>query len=664
MQLSSLGITPQKEKQFAKKEILSAEDLVAYLPRSYKDFTRETGILPDTELSCLTVQVKRFQTTHGRIKTLKAYCIVPGGGEELVITWFNQNFLLDKYQGVQGHLAYVAGKIRYDAQYRRYEMSSPDMFEPNLSLGKRIFPIYPKITGMSEDYLTDKIGMALNYAELTRETLPFQVVSDLGLQSRKEALYKLHFPKSAEQLRQGQERLLFDDLLHFALCQEWMSRCSAVGSPFSLKTRQLMNAVLTKLPYQLTEDQESVVQSMLGQISQGKRVNALVQGDVGCGKTIVAFLMMAAFAGSGFQTVLMAPTQVLAKQHCADLSGLVSPLGYEVAYLGSETKAAERKSILKQIAAGEVQFIVGTHSVLGKDVEYKNLALTVTDEEHKFGVAQRNALVEKASAGVHSITMSATPIPRSLAQVIYGNTVQLHTIHTMPNGRLPVKTGIAVSRERIYQFLLSQIQRGHQAYVVCPMIDQNEDMGAVKSVQEISEEYQKALAPHGVKIATLTGRDTKTVTENVITDFKKGAIDILISTTVIEVGVNVPNATVMVICSAERFGLSSLHQLRGRVGRSSLQSVCVLESECLTAKAKERLDAMCRTTNGFEIAEADLRIRGAGDMLGTRQSGDNRLLELVLAYPEKYSQAQKVAAELLDLNPACPMVDRVLQECG
>lgn len=541
-------------------------------------------------------------------------------------------------------------------------MPSPEMFEPNIGHGKRVFPVYSKIPGMSNDYLTEKLRLATGYADLTHETLPYELVAELGLLSIKEALYKLHFPQSMEQVRQGQERLMFDDLLYFALHQEWAARNSAVGSPFSIKTLKLYNAISDSLPYELTRDQNDAPASMLADIRQGRRINALVQGDVGCGKTIVAFLMMAAMAGSGYQAVLMAPTQVLARQHYEDLNALLAPHGYEAVYLGSELRAAEKKAALKKIASGETRFIVGTHSVLGKDVVYRNLALTVADEEHKFGVAQRRALVEKAAEGVHSITMSATPIPRSLAQVIYGNAVQLHTIRTMPAGRQPVLTGIAISRERIYKFLGSQIRQGRQAYVVCPMIDQNEDLGDVKSVEEVSAEYEKALVPFGIRIATLTGRDTKATMERVISEFKNGEIDILISTTVIEVGVNVPNATVMVISSADRFGLSSLHQLRGRVGRSSLKSYCVLESESQTEKAKERLEAMCRTTDGFEIAEADLKLRGAGDFLGTKQSGDNKYMALMLAYPEKYAQAQRIACELLDQGSQCPLVLQVISE--
>lgn len=284
----------------------------------------------------------------------------------------------------------------------------------------------------------------------------------------------------------------------------------------------------------------------------GKRINALVQGDVGCGKTIVAFLMMTAFVDSGYQAVLMAPTQVLARQHYEDLKDLVEPMGYKVVFLGgTEMKAKEKKSVLAAIANGDADYIVGTHAVIAKDVTYNRLAITVTDEEHKFGVAQRAALVE-AAAGVHNITMSATPIPRTLAQAVYGNAVQLYTIKTMPQGRKPVITGVATDEKKIFRFIINQAKQGHQTYVVCPMIDPNDDMSDVKSVDEVSRYYERIISPYGVRIAVLTGRNSKEETEEIICGFKNHEFDVLITTTVIEVGVNVPSATVMVVSNAER----------------------------------------------------------------------------------------------------------------
>lgn len=366
-------------------------------------------------------------------------------------------------------------------------------------------------------------------------------------------------------------------------------------------------------------------------------------------------------ADSGYQSVLMAPTQVLARQHYDSLCKLVEPLGLRAVFLGgSEMKKKERQAALEEIRANKAQLVVGTHAVIGKDVEYSKLALTITDEEHRFGVSQRAALIKKASEGVHSITMSATPIPRSLAQVVYGSSVQLYTIKTMPEGRKPIITGIATSKEKLYRFILEQAAKGLQTYVVCPMIDSNDDIEGVLSVEEVSAEYRSALGPQGIRIGTLTGRNTREETEQTIGDFKEGNIDVLVATTVIEVGVDVPTATTMVITNAERFGLSSLHQLRGRVGRSKYQSYCVLESLVQTPDGAQRLKAMVETNDGFKIAEEDLKIRGAGDFLGTKQSGDNKYMALMLAHPDKYAHAQQIAISLLDAGTPCKMLDKVM----
>ena len=663
MKLSYLGIMKAKEHQFNRKGIYTVEDLVRFLPRKYNDFSRETGILPEDQTSCLIATVTRVNSYHNGTPMMIAFCTIQPTGEKLLVKWFRQNYMLNKISACVGRDVYICAKLVYDEKYKNYSATMPELFEPKISEGKRILPVYPKIPGMSAEYLTEKMQAAVGIPEATSETCPYDLVAEEKLLPIQKALYYLHFPKTMEQIQQGQDRMLFDDLLYFALNNEYASRNSAIGSTFSVKTLGAVNRIVESLPYKLTADQKAAIDSMIEDARSGKRINALVQGDVGCGKTIVAFLLMAAFADSGYQAVLMAPTQVLARQHYEDLKALVEPLGFKAVYLGgAEMKAKEKKAVLAAIESGEANFVVGTHAIISKNVTYHNLAITVADEEHKFGVAQRTALIEKAAAGVHSITMSATPIPRTLAQVIYGTAVQLYTIVTMPEGRKPVITGIATDENKVFRFILKETKRGHQTYVVCPMIDPSDDVEGVQSVEEVSSIYLKALGPYGVRIATLTGRNSKTETEQIISDFKDGKIDVLIATTVIEVGVNVPNATTMVVTNAERFGLSSLHQLRGRVGRSNLQSYCVLQSNDQTEKGRMRLDAMVRTTNGFEIAEEDLKIRGAGDFLGTRQSGENKYMALMLAYPEKYKYAQEIAKRILDDGKPCRMLARVKSE--
>lgn len=669
MDLAVLGVTPAKAKQFNKKEIFTVEDLVRYFPRRYIDCTHVTGILPEDEKSCIVVRVNTVRYGgNAKTKVMTALCYLVDMNNNVTdtsvkITWFNQGYLSEMVERSVHKNVFVVGKVTYNAEYNNYQICAPEVYDTRIEQAMRIYPVYSKIRGMSFDYLTEKITKGLKYPVVFNVPYPDEIAKEAGYCDTSRAIVQAHRPESNEALQEAEDRLLFDDLVYFALQNEWAVRNCPKGSAFFISDYSLYNKIRDHLPFELTPDQDKTVTTMLKNVSEGKRINALVQGDVGCGKTIVAFLMMAAFVGSGYQTVLMAPTQVLAKQHYNDLMEYVAPLGYEVAYLGSDLKAREKNAVIKKIASGEAKFVVGTHSVIGKSVQYTNLGLVIADEEHKFGVAQRSALVDKASLGVHRISMSATPIPQSLAQVLYGNMIQLHTIQSMPNGRKPVQTAVAHNRRSIYKFLYNTVYRqGHQAYIVCPLIEQNDDMVGVKSVEEVEAEYREALEPLGVRFATLTGKDSKESIEATIAAFKAHEIDVLISTTVIEVGVNVPNATAMIVTNAERFGLSSLHQLRGRVGRSALQSYCVLESFTQTEVGERRLAAMCRTTNGFEIAQEDLDIRGAGDYIGIRQSGENKYLSLMLAFPEKYKVAQNVSKTLLDKEPDCLIVKRVKQE--
>lgn len=665
MDLNSIGVTAQKEKQFMTRGIDSVEALAAYLPNKYKDFSRITGLIQPPGISCLVVHVDRMQRYFGgKTPMFMLFCTCTQTGAKIHVQFFNQMWMSNRLANCVNKDVYVAGKATYNEQYNNYTITSPDIFEPDIQKAMRIYPVYRKVTGMSNDYLTEKIKTALQFPAATDEICPPDIIKRCGQVSRKEALMALHFPRTVEDVRVGQKRILFDDLLYFALHNTLAERMSAKGSPFNIRTLKSYNAICGSLPYTLTKDQADAIDGMIAHIRSGLRLNALLQGDVGCGKSIVAFIMMAVMADSGYQSIIMAPTQVLARQHYDDLTALLEPLGRTVVFLGgSEMKAAEKKKVLSSIKSGQADIIVGTHAVISKGIEYARLGLVIADEEHRFGVAQRAALIDKAQDGVHSITMSATPIPRSLAQVVYGDTIQLYTIKTMPVGRLPVMTGIAKGRDRIYRFIIAQKNKGMQTYVVCPMIDKNESMEGVKSVEETAAEYEAALAPYGVSLATLTGRNSKAETEETIAAFRKGDIDVLIATTVIEVGVNVPRASTIVITNAERFGLSTLHQLRGRVGRGQWQSYCVLESNGQTDTGRQRLEVMCSTTSGFKIAEEDLKIRGAGDFLGTQQSGDNKYMSLMLAYPDVYQCCKSVAAELLDRGEdCCPLVKRVVRE--
>lgn len=655
MQLANLGVTPAKEKQFNKKGIFSVEDLVRFFPRAYNDCSNITGILPENAVSIIIVRINDVRLYNNGIPVIVATCTEKQSGKRVNISWFHQNYLYSRICFLRNSEVLVSGKITYNMQYDNYSISSPLVFTSDIKNGARIYPVYSKINGMSDEYLSGKIAEALKFD--VQETCPEHVIQDNKLLSLQAAINELHSPTSTERLELAKERLVFDDLLYFALRMEKSDRMVSRGSQYGVKTLKMTTQIIESLPYSLTEDQKNTLRSMVSHMKQGKRINALVQGDVGCGKSIIAFLMMVVAADSGYQAVLMAPTQVLAKQHYEDFSNLVAPFGLKTALLGGNTmKKSEKEKILEEIRTGEIQFVIGTHAVLNKDIQYKALAIAITDEEHKFGVLQRASLVEKASTGVHSITMSATPIPRSLAMVIYGNNIQMHTIKTMPRGRMPVKTAVSNSLNGVFRFLLQQINQGRQIYVVCPMIEKNEDVVGVKSVEEISELYRNILEPKGISVSTLTGKTPKDEAAEIISRFKCGEIKVLVSTTVIEVGVNVPNASAIVIHNAERFGLSGLHQLRGRVGRGKYQSYCVLFSD---DKNNERLAAMVATNDGFKIAEEDLRLRGAGEFIGTKQSGDDKYMALMLAYPERYEEIKKIAEKMLDVGEDRLVLERM-----
>lgn len=665
MELEAIGVKPQKKKQFESRGIASVEDLLQYLPRTYKDYRAVTGVLPHDQISVLVGTVLSCERRPGNGKQfVTATCRIEPQNLHLTVRWFNMHWIFQKIKDLASRheKVIIAGKLDFDSRYG-YGLNQPEIFEPYREQILRIYPVYRSINGMAASYLEEVMHKALSIGLTSSEILPRDILASAGEVSMPVALRCIHMPNTMEEIEQGRSRILFNDLLYFAIHNELNRNEVSAGSQYNIKTRSLLGKIVTSLPFFLTADQSKAVEEMLINAEDGRRINALIQGDVGCGKTIICILMAAAFADNGYQAVIMAPTQVLAKQHYEAISSMLDPYGIRTAYLDSSFKKKDRDCVLKDIADGTAQIIIGTQSCIGKDVVYKDLALAVVDEEHRFGVKQRTAIIEKASRGVHSITMSATPIPRSLAQVIYGDNIQLHTIRSMPNGRKPVKTRVFRNQTGNMKFVLKEVQAGHQAYVVCPMIEKNEKIPNVKSVEQISKEYEDFLGPLGVKVGSLTGRNSKEEAEEIIIRFKEGEIDVLIATSVIEVGVNVPNATVMIITNAERFGLSSLHQLRGRVGRNSLQSYCVLQSEDESPKGLARLQVMCKTTDGFQIAEADLSQRGAGDLLGTQQSGDNKYVALMIANPEKYRYTVQIAKELIQRGrDCCPMMERIYAE--
>ena len=568
---------------------------------------------------------------------------------ELCVSWFGTtemyNVLKKDYR--PGDTCFIGGKLKASNKKNLFFMSNPIIFKKyDEESDCHIYTAYEKIRGISESNFERIINDCLEHATIP-DKVPRELLHKYNLIPKDEAIREMHKPSSVEQIKRAKYRLNMDDLLYFALQLEEKNRNLPAGSVYGIHSLATTTKIIENLPFQLTKDQKSAYEELVNRIRSGKRLNALIQGDVGCGKTILAFLLMFVMADNGFQSVLLAPTQVLASQHYNELKEMAAPYDIDVVYIANGLKKKEREAILKSIEDGSALMIVGTHSVLSKEVKFHDLGLSITDEEHRFGVLQREEITTKAKAGMHTVTMSATPIPRSLSDVLL-STTEVFNIQSMPNGRKPIQTAICASQNTIFQFIKKEIEKGHQAYVVCPLIEDKQGaMEGILSVEQTYAEYTDAFGKGAV--AVLNGKMKEDETENVIQSFKNGEIKILVSTTVVEVGVNVPNATVIVINNAERFGLASLHQLRGRVGRGNSPGYCILNS---VHKDNKRLIALCKYKNGFQIAEADYALRGSGNILGTEQSGSNYYVELSMRYPDLFSELQKYARKYMDTGVA------------
>ena len=488
-------------------------------------------------------------------------------------------------------------------------------------------------------------GVVRNHIE---EYLPEYIVRKYGLMSLSEALYNIHFPQSTEKLRQAQYRLKFDELFGIQLnIQARRSERTGRRDGFLFpKVGEKFNTFYhTKLPFELTEGQKQAVRDIRKDMVSGIQMNRLLQGDVGSGKTVVALLSMLLAGDNGYQSCLMVPTEILARQHYATISKMCDGVPVRVAILTGTTKTKERKEILAALEAGGIDILIGTHALIEDRVKFSNLGLVIIDEQHRFGVEQRARLWTKNSQPPHILVMTATPIPRTLAMTLYGD-LDVSIIKGLPPGRMPIKTYhyYESGRLTLQKFMRSQIARGRQIYVVYPLIKESEKMDYL-SLQEGFDAIVRDFPLPQYRVAVCHGKMKAEDKEQSMAEFKNGQADILVATSVIEVGVDVPNATVIIIESAERFGLAQLHQLRGRVGRGTEQSYCVLMSdEKLSSESSKRLEAMCQTTDGFELAELDLKLRGAGDINGTMQSGE--AFDLKIANPTYDNQILQVAQEL------------------
>lgn len=636
-----LGLPTAKLSQFKSAGIETIDDLISYIPRDYKDY-RFDKTLTETahgEKCCIIGTIVHKDIRNDSKHWTKA-TVRDKNGDVFYAYWYNQTYV---YKFLEEGRQYIfCGKMAiYSAKNIQMAVEEYDMDVYNL---QRLNPVYKAIRGMSKEYLNNCIFEAFKKFETSTDYLEKSIVERFGLLPELEAKRKLHRPMSDKDIRDGQFRMAFDNLFRFNFILKDRMKDAETDTVFRMKSCNIWEELRKRVPYSLTNDQEAVLARMYEIMSGGKRLNALIQGDVGTGKTIVAFMTMAAAFENCFQSCIVAPTEVLARQHYEALKELVDGLGINVGFLANSTKAKEKRAVLEGLKNGTMHMVVGTHAVLQDKVEFVNLGVVIIDEQHRFGVAQRDKLLQGENKP-HLITMSATPIPRTLSMAMYGDHIEVCNIKTKPAGRKDIITKILSDDEEVNKFMLSQIEAGHQCYVVCPIIEdsESEKMENVESVDKTVKKLQKWFSKHPqVVISNVTGRMKQAAIAAEVDKFAKGESHILISTTIIEVGVNVPNATVMVIKSSERFGLAQAHQLRGRVGRGDAQSYCILQP----APDDPKAEILAATTDGFEIAHQDMLLRGAGDYLGTSQSGSNKDVMLMLAEPDLYREIGKVNDEI------------------
>ena len=538
--------------------------------------------------------------------------------------------------------------VKLQKKYGRKEILSPEVERIGENFaGGRIIPVYPASEGISQKMLRNLMEEALSQMSGgMREELPLWLRKEFKLAERNFAIENIHFPKTEQGFYDARRRLVFEELfiLQTALFQ-LKNTLEDSGEGIILKKKKALLEAEGLLPFALTNAQKRVLKEIEKDMTSGKIMNRLVQGDVGSGKTAVAMVAAYWAIKNGYQATIMAPTEVLANQHFESFQKIFEPAGIKVVLLTGSLKARGKREALEQVKNGEAQMIVGTHAVIQKGVEYHNLGLAITDEQHRFGVRQRSTLADKGE-NVHTLVMTATPIPRTLALILYGD-LDISIIDELPPSRQKIDTSAVDSRyhQRIYTFIQKHVKEGRQAYVICPMIEESEKL-EVQNVLNYTEELTKELPE--CRVACVHGKMKAKEKQEIMDAFAAGKIDVLVSTTVIEVGINVPNATIILIENAERFGLAQLHQLRGRVGRGSEKSYCILVSDTKTKVAKERMKTMTESEDGFVISEKDLKLRGPGEFFGIRQHG---LPELKIADLYKdmaiLKEAQSAAAELL-----------------
>lgn len=617
------GVGEKTEKLFQKIGITTAEELLRYYPRTYDIYEEPVEIASAEEDKTVSIRATIATSIYiNQIRNLQVLTTtVADASGRLPVAWFNAPYLRGTLK--KGSVFILRGKII--RKKGRPQMEHPEIFTPAAyeEIIHSMQPVYGLTKGLSNKMITKLVHQILDTRPLHGEYLPEEIRERYQLADANYAIRTIHFPKNMQELLTARKRLVFDEFLLFVLAIQLLKeKTEEAPNTFPMKPVWTTEEIIEGLPYDLTGAQKNVWHEIERDLSGHKLMSRLVQGDVGSGKTVIAFLAMVLSAENGFQSALMVPTEVLANQHYEGFLRLMEEQNIASCHpvlLTGSTTARQKREIYQKIADGEVNVIIGTHALIQEKVEYKNLGLVITDEQHRFGVRQREALTTRGNPP-HVLVMSATPIPRTLAIILYGD-LDISIIDELPAKRLPIKNCVVGTsyRPKAYSFIEKQVQMGRQAYVICPMVEESEGLEA-ENVTDYARKLQEVL-PGEIKVEILHGKMKPKEKNRIMEAFASGEIQVLVSTTVVEVGVNVPNATVMMVENAERFGLAQLHQLRGRVGRGEHQSYCIFIQGNNEENTSKRLKILNESNDGFYIAGEDLKLRGPGDLFGIRQSG-------------------------------------------
>lgn len=628
------GVGPKKAQQLHGLGLCSLFDLLTHFPRSYEDQSSITpiGRLEAGERATVAGVITGLQEKRaGRRGMVILTATISDGTGFLQLTWFNQKFLKQKLK--TGRRIFASGRTAYayggQGQLAMSQMTSFEIVEDegaDMEAKCGILPVYSAGENVKQSMLRALTEQLLGLAEAGElavpEVIPEGVRQQYGLLPRLQACRQIHYPEDRQQVEKARYRLAFEELylIQYGLMLLKKRRQERQQGIRFASCGSLTGGVLSSLPFRLTDDQQNAWQDICNDMERPVPMRRLVQGDVGSGKTVIAMLALVKAVENGFQGAMMAPTEILARQHFESFSGSLEPFGIRVALLSGRLTKKAKQEMYDSLAAHEIDIVIGTHALIQEDVSFANLGLVVTDEQHRFGINQRAVLEKKGRLVPDVLVMTATPIPRTLTLTVYGD-LEVSLIRQLPPGRKPVRTFVRGRdrRELIYKFVLEEIKKGRQAYVVCPLIEMNEDSG-LYSAQEVYEELTGGIF-YGIKCGLVHGKLKQKEKEELMQEFYEGKIKLLVATTVIEVGVNVPNASIMVVENAQRFGLAQLHQLRGRIGRGEYASYCIFVAEERTEAARQRMEIMERTTDGFVLAEEDLKLRGPGQFFGSMQHG-------------------------------------------